>query len=143
MANIIFGKKVICNENKGREVPGFSAINLTGADIPKGKALNAYDHNGAIAIRLADKDIIGRECHGFAQKAIQTGQTGFVQTGDKLTILNGATTAVWCFLGNNGNILTSAPFPAGEDSIIQIVGLSVSGADLEIRIFQPHSINLP
>ena len=141
--NIIFGKRPREDIIPGRGFPGFEAMNLTGSIIYKGKAVNAYNASGIIAIKLADNSTMSTECHGFAQDNIGIGAIGFVQTGERLSILSGATPATWYFLGEDGNIVPNAPFPADEDSIIQIVGLSVSPTELEIRIFQPHGINLP
>lgn len=141
--NIIFGKKPVEDIIPGGGAPGFEATNLTGSIIYKGKAVNAYNASGIIAIKLADNDVMSTECHGFSQNDIGVGAIGFVQTGERLDILSGATPATWYFLGEDGNIIPNAPFPADEDSIVQIVGLSVSSTELEIRIFQPHGINLP
>lgn len=131
--NILFGKKTDI-------VMGY---NGTGDDILPGKAVNVFDVSGELYIRLANNALMSTECHGFAKQLIADNEWGPIRISGKVETLTGSSPGTWYFLGTDGNIVTPAPLPPfGEDNIVQIVGFSVSATTLQIKIEQPHGINL-
>jgi len=139
MTNIVFTKRL------GVPYPeGFTGYNDSDQTIPKGLAINAYNKNGILCIRLADNRSMATECHGFAWEDILPKSYGRVINDGQISNLVGANPADLYFLGENGQIVNTAPFsPPFEDRIIQIVGMAVSSTTLEINIEQPVGINLP
>jgi len=139
MTNIVFTKRL------GVPYPeGFTGYNDSNQTIPKGMAINAYNKNGILCIRLADNRSMSTECHGFAWEDILPNSYGKVINDGQINNLVGANPADLYFLGENGQIINTAPFsPPFEDRIIQIVGMAISSTTLEINIEQPVGINLP
>lgn len=112
--------------------------------LPEGLAINIYDSGNRACARLADNKTMDTLCHGFAIRDIEPLTWGEIKTGGLISNLIDADPGQIYFLGENGHIVTDAPYqPYIEDKIIQEVGFAASSSELYIKIEPPVGINLP
>lgn len=144
--NIWFGQKPAAGQVAEGQAETFEAKNITASAILKGKAVSAQQTGSELGIILADNSHIDSECDGFATEIIAAGGTGTIQVNGQINALSGAAPADIFYLAKNGNIVAAnpnAPFtPEADDKIIQAVGFAASTSVLQIRIREPHQLQL-
>jgi len=114
-------------------VEGISALNNTGSQIDKGKAVHLKNNAGTLECELADASDNTKPCHGFAAANIPNSQSGTILRDGVMTDLSGLTPGADQWLSETAGAITET-VPTTSGAINQVVGQAISTTSFEIDI---------